>query len=595
MLQERHERFAGEADELEGRFRRISYSRIILTISALALIIYFANDRSAWGIAATLVVYLAVFAIVVKRHNRIKFEKSIARNKSQINQDEIDRIELKLDRFDGGEDYADISHPYSSDLDLFGSHSLFQLINRTATNYGRETISSWMLNASPKEEILDRQKSSEELANDLEWLQDFQALGKVSGDQAKNINLLMKWLGEDDSKEFKLGLHWILTCIVIIIAPLVLVILGMIPFGTLLVPLAINGYLLSRVFKRQKELMELTFEGNKALKGYARLIEKVEQSTFETKLLKELHSSFSTDTFQASKAVFRLNRWLDVLHARANAFFAILNILFMLDFFIIRSLGSWKDKHATIIQTWFKQLAYLEAMVSISSHRLIHPDYSTVIPSGKDYELNAKSLGHPLIHYSDRVNNDVTLQGKGSIVIITGSNMSGKSTFLRTVGVNICLAQMGASVCADQFTFSSFRLYTSMRNADILEENISSFYAELKRLRGLLDLMEGDQSPVMFMIDEVLKGTNSTDRHMGSVSLIKQLSGLNCFGWVSTHDLSLGEMTEKLESVDAMSFNSRVEGEDLIFDYKLSPGLCNSFNASFLMQKMGIEIDENRS
>jgi DNA mismatch repair ATPase MutS len=187
------------------------------------------------------------------------------------------------------------------------------------------------------------------------------------------------------------------------------------------------------------------------------------------------------------------------------------------------------------------------------------------------------------------MNNNFSFAGKGTIVLITGSNMSGKSTFLRTVGINAVLALAGAPVCSEKLTISSFRVFAGMRSRDNLEESISGFYAELKRIRQLIDYITGE-IPVLFLLDEILKGTNSIDRHLGAVSLVHQLSGKNTCGMISTHDLDLARQTMKNRYVQNFSFESSIKGEEIIFDYKLRPGICETFNASILMEKMGIQL-----
>ena len=200
-------------------------------------------------------------------------------------------------------------------------------------------------------------------------------------------------------------------------------------------------------------------------------------------------------------------------------------------------------------------------------------------------------MGHVLLSTEDRICNDFSLIGKGSIVVLTGSNMSGKSTFLRTIGTNAVLALMGSPVCAQELVISPYRIFTSMRTTDSLEENTSSFYAELKRLKQLIQLVEQTQ-PVLFLLDEVLKGTNSRDRHQGAAALIKQLSQKTAAGLVSTHDLALGALSDQMSQVQNFSFNSHMENGRLVFDYQLREGLCKSFNASQLMIQMGIELDD---
>jgi DNA mismatch repair ATPase MutS len=204
--------------------------------------------------------------------------------------------------------------------------------------------------------------------------------------------------------------------------------------------------------------------------------------------------------------------------------------------------------------------------------------------------FSAEEMGHPLIPAGRRISNDFSVEGHGKAIVITGSNMSGKSTFLRTCGINAVLAFAGAPVCASAFTVSHVRLHSSMRISDSLEENISSFYAELRRLRSIISAAENDPK-VFLLLDEILRGTNSDDRYMGSVALIKQITGYGSVALVATHDLRLAGLENELPvAIENYHFDVKVSGEELFFDYKLTPGVCSSFNASLLMKKMGIRV-----
>jgi len=233
----------------------------------------------------------------------------------------------------------------------------------------------------------------------------------------------------------------------------------------------------------------------------------------------------------------------------------------------------------------------LEALCSLAGFSYSNPHY--VYPSIEDEKayIKVRSLGHPLILNQERITNDLDLEKPGSIALVTGSNMSGKSTFLRTVGVNIVLGLCGAPVCAESAEISHVQLFTGMRTEDNLEEHVSSFYAELQRIQSLLKMVDQEETTILFMLDEILKGTNSKDRHKGAAALIRQLSKTNSFGFVSTHDLELGDLQQELSGVKNYSFNSRIEGDEIIFDYTLEEGLCRSFNASKLMEKIGINMD----
>ncbi|MFT6827261.1 MAG: DNA mismatch repair ATPase MutS [Roseivirga sp.] len=267
----------------------------------------------------------------------------------------------------------------------------------------------------------------------------------------------------------------------------------------------------------------------------------------------------------------------------------IFNFLFILDVYWLIRAERWKKRTQEDIGAWFEAIGEIEALNSLGAYHFSNSEFSFPTISETPFDIKATAMGHPMINPLKRVSNDFDFSGKGGICLITGSNMSGKSTFLRTVGVNSVLALMGAPVCAQSMQISKLQVFTSMRTQDDLEESVSSFYAELKRLKQLLGSIN-NELPTLFMVDEVLKGTNSEDRHTGATALIKQLNKAYAFGFVSTHDLTLGTITTELQGIKNYSFNSVIENDDIIFDYTLTPGICKSFNATKLMQKMGIEI-----
>jgi DNA mismatch repair ATPase MutS len=253
-------------------------------------------------------------------------------------------------------------------------------------------------------------------------------------------------------------------------------------------------------------------------------------------------------------------------------------------------LEKWKSGMESTVRKWFDALAEAEVLNSMACFAFANPEYILPETTGADFHYEARELGHPLILAQKRVSNSFFVEGRGKTVVVTGSNMSGKSTFLRTLGINAVLALAGAPVCAASCRISVFQVFTAMRTQDSLEESVSSFYAELKRLRQLIDLLPEGQ-PVFYLLDEILKGTNSNDRHEGAKALIRQLHKHNATGLVSTHDLALGQMGEiSPEYVTNYSFNSEFADGKLYFDYKLREGICQSFNASQLMRQMGIEV-----
>lgn len=266
--------------------------------------------------------------------------------------------------------------------------------------------------------------------------------------------------------------------------------------------------------------------------------------------------------------------------------YALLDIVFILDVHLLLRIEKWKTTYQKHLEQWLNAIHEFEALVSIGTFAHSHSNYSFPEIIDEPFKLGGQKIGHPLIPSHQRVPNDYFIEGKGSVDIITGSNMSGKSTFQRTLGVNMILGNIGAPVCAEKFEMNPVEVFTSMRTKDNLEENTSSFYAELKRIRQLLDLVK--KKRVFFLLDEILKGTNSEDRHLGAVALAKKLNQEQGFGLISTHDLTLGKLEESQTGVRNFSFNSEITGNKINFDYKLTYGPCRSFNASQLMKNLGV-------
>lgn len=592
-FRQRADQFENLAAELNKKDRRLSTARIVFFLVALVGFVFLANEREGGLLLVLLLLFLICFPLLVRYHNRIKAGKVHVGNLKQINLEEIKRLESDLKSFDPGRRYMDASHPYTGDLDVFGDHSLFQLLNRCSTAGGKRRLAAWLQLPAGREEVLQRQEAVNELLQDMDWRQNFQAHGLESEEKEEDTATLLNWISEPAAilrKNMYLAASRIMPMltIVAIIAYFLLDTSGILPVAFILV----NGLILWSTAKIAGETHLKTTKGVGALKAYLGMIKMVEQRSFEAKVNESLRQALFHSNMEASREIKKLQRILDNFDARGNLFYHILNIVLLLDVYWLLKAEQWKTNINVEVEQWFEAINSFEAMVSIAGFAYANPDYTFPQISAQPYVFNGQDLGHCLISEEIRVNNDLAMQGQGAINIITGSNMSGKSTFLRTVGINAVLALMGAPVCARQLTVSEMQIFTSMRTQDSLEESVSSFYAELRRLRQLLEYLKKPERPVMFMLDEILKGTNSQDRHHGAASLIRQLSKLEATGFVSTHDLELGRLEEELPKVKNYSFISTIENDEIYFDYKLHEGICKSFNASKLMAKMGIAVEE---
>lgn len=611
--QEAH--FTTLSNKLDKKYQQLSLIRIVSFIIALILLFYLANARMGWALGALAIIFPILFGVLIMRHKKVKFARDMAHLQKTINQEELLRHDNKLKDFPDGLQYFKPLHSYHLDLDIFGPHSLFQLVNRTATASGEQLLARWLSKPATIEEINARQEAVKELDPQPDWRQRFEAAGRYYKDPDSNTQPLLEWLKTPNrvrnNRFYRVAFYIFPTISMLLLLGFIFLDLNIYFFiGSVIVNFAI----ISRIIPIASQTQQATTHSVKALKAYQALIRQMEDTEFKSPYLQQLQSTFQQHGQKASAEIKELSQVLDGLDARTNQLYFLLNGIFMLDIYWMVRAERWKDNMRADIEHWFEAISQVDVLNSLAGFSYAKADYSfPELISGPQY-IDATALGHPLLPAKNRVTNDFKMQGAGQIILITGSNMAGKSTFLRTVGVNIVLGLMGAPVCASSMRLSPMQVFTSMRTQDSLEESVSSFYAELQRLRQLLKLVNAETAmnsltedmpdtahdlqptpdlteglPVLFMLDEILKGTNSEDRHKGAEALIRQLSRLGASGFVSTHDLALGQMAEQAR-IKNFSFNSDVVGDSIRFRYKLEEGICQSFNASKLMQKMGIDI-----
>ena len=373
------------------------------------------------------------------------------------------------------------------------------------------------------------------------------------------------------------------------------------PFITVLF---INYIILRKVKPIADDIVKTSQENINTLRGYRTLINKIESENFKSKKLCELQSILIKGKYSAFNEINRLCRLLEFSQQRGvkikyiaiggNQLYPLLNSFLLLDIYLIIGIEKWKSKNKAFLKSWAEVVSEFEVINSLAGFCYSNPSYTFPEITEKNNYVHFESLGHPLINSNKRVCNNFHSEGQGDVVMITGSNMGGKSTFLRTVGVNLVLALAGAPCCAKYGQVSNLKLFTSMRTQDNLKEGISSFYAELSRIEKMLKLIESSQN-IFFLLDEMFKGTNSEDRHKGGFSLINQISKLKTSGIIATHDIELAKLSGNKRLVTNYSFNSEIKDNSMIFSYKLHPGICNDFNASELMKKSGIKIISNIS
>ena len=552
-------------------------------IAALAL---WQGGHWAWAAVGAGLLFVAL----IGKQQAARKRRNTQRHLQQINRDELARLELRFERPDTGAHFGTTTHPYATDLDLFGTHSLNRLLNRSRTAEGSRRLADWLLALAPLETSLMRQEAVSEAAKQPDWSQAWEAEAMHHPLAAQQVDALRTWVKQPLIPKLRQGLRWRWLGGVV---PFLLLAwgLGWLPGWVAVLVVGANALLIRWYLAAIQAITEQTYTLGQTLTAYAALLNRLETAPFQARWWEQQRQAVE----QASASVAQLARWFGLLDYRHNVFFAFLiGIPTLWDLHCLAALEDWKQRHKDLLPLWLDALAETEALNSLSGYAFAHPSYVFPQLVGSDeLLLEAEGLGHPLLRSEQRVANDFSLHGLGRTVLVTGSNMSGKSTFLRTLGTNLVLALAGAPVCATRLACSPMRVFTSMRTHDSLEENTSSFYAELKRLRQLLEAAQlPQQPPVLYLLDEILKGTNSADRHRGAQALIRQLHALPASGLVSTHDLVLGEWAEEQPFVENRHFRSDMQEGKLHFDYQLRDGICESFNASELMRLMGIDLPD---
>jgi MutS domain V len=510
----------------------------------------------------------------------------------QINITEMEALAHRFTHLPDGLKYKPHTHAYANDLDIFGNASLFQYINRAISEQGNEMVANWLLSPPLTSTIIERQAAVKELAQEIDWRQQLQAHGMASPITVATQNKIHSWLQQDAAflhKNYWHALRFLLPAISFTILGLHLS--GYIDsnrFYPLILLCLIASFAITKlVMPAYMQLDKIATQ----LSSLSESISWIEQKEFKSTLLQKLKASYAATPPFASEKINRLKKILDRFDLRLNpVVFIPLNTFLFWDLQQILFLEKWRADNKQSIGSWFNSLAEIESLCSLGNLYFNNPDWCFPALVEKEGVLIAEEIGHPLIPKEKSVVNSFSTEGLNQLNLITGSNMAGKSTFLRSCGVNIVLAMMGSAVYSSKFSLSPMQVLSSMRVSDNLEESTSTFYAELKKLKEVIDAVYKNKK-VFLLLDEILRGTNSADRHAGSMALIKQLIKHNAAGIIATHDLELAKLADEFAcKIHNYHFDVQVANDELYFDYKLKRGVCRSMNASILMKKIGIEM-----
>lgn len=583
----------GQLQQVKKQIFRISMLRLALFIAGIAGLYFFYNQTTLLIVCICLT-FLPLF-ILVKIHNRFFIRKEWLETQARIIQEELQALSGDYSSFEDGKEYVNPEHPYSFDLDIFGRRSLFQSINRTCTFFGKVRLAEWLQNhLHEKTSIEKRQEMIREISEHTLFREQFRVAGLVHHGQSSDAEKIQAW---SQSPAQYLHAGWVKTFIwgVPVINSLLLItsLAGWTSFSWLGLSFGIFLVLSFGIIKRATYIQETYGKQLKSLNGYARLIALAKAEEWKSAGMQELMERFNLNGQSPVQALQQLSKELDRLDLRNNQFLYVLlegSIFFQLQE-IVR-IERWKVRYGQHISEWLETVGELDALCSLGTFAYNHPQYTYPELTEKPFCFLATQMGHPLMPASQCVKNDATIPSRPFFLIITGANMAGKSTYLRTIGVNYLLACIGAPVCCERLKLHPNQLITSLRTSDSLSDNESYFFAELKRLKRIIDLLNQGQQ-LFIILDEILKGTNSMDKQKGSFDLIRQFVQLKANGIIATHDLLLGSLIKQFpEEIRNYCFEADIKDNELTFSYKLREGVAQNMNACFLMKKMGIILQE---
>lgn len=587
LYQKFFDQFAAKFHLLRKKYRIVGTIRLVVVLAIIYLFYKFLSTEQSsylWVVLGLIVFFVILMRIHMSMSWKMRYQQALM----ELNEEEIAFLKDHKTAFDDGKEFLETQHPYTYDLDIFGSKSLFQFLNRTRSHIGKLQLANLLNKVLPANEILENQEAVKELSTQIEWRQDISALSKMAPIQSREYERIKMWA--NSNMETLSTWRSVLSFVV----PVMLLISIL---GTWLLEQQFWGYLVSLFFtvnlilatSKTRDIQKEIIGADKiheTINNYSTIIRKIEKSEFKGAKLQRYIEVFSNGDRKASRELKELSDYFEKINTIANVFvMVVFNGFFQYHIHVLQGLLKWKKQHAGFVPIWLDAIGEIEALNALANYSYNNRGYC--FPSvNTEAKMTFKDLGHPLINASKRVTNDIDFSNQ-RFVILTGSNMSGKSTFLRTVGINLVLAGIGAPICSSKASFFPMPIFVSMRLEDSLSDSESYFYAEVKRLKLIVESVK--EQPCFVLLDEILRGTNSDDKQSGTIGVILKLINDQTFGMIATHDLEVCEITKDHPTIlTNKCFEVEMHDDELFFDYKIHDGICKNKNATFIMKKMGI-------
>jgi len=574
--------FEKQIEALNKQLFTFSILRLLIFLGTIVAI-YFAFVDAKYVIGV-LCVGIPLFLYLVSKYTNLKHQKSKLEALKEINAVELQVLNRDYSNLPNGKEYADDIHYFSQDIDLFGEGSFYQVSNRTKLAEGSLLLAD-IYKENSINEIKEKQEAIAEIAEKVDWRQEFSAMAALTKTET-STRTIATWL-----KNYKFFVPKAMKFIpsvfsIISVTIFIAYFLDYLPESVLITWLVLGMVIVGLFTKKVTNLGQSASKMKSTFDQYNQLLAMIEETEFTSNLLKRQKANILSNGEQNSKVLKKFASLLSNLDRNNN----LLYLIFANGFFLrlltdCLAVEKWIEEHGKSVETWFNTIAFFDAYNSLGNFAFNHPNFTYPTITDDEVVLNSKNAGHPLLDPKKSILNDITIEG-GQFFIITGANMAGKSTFLRTVSLQIMMANVGLPVCAQEVSYSPIKLITSMRTTDSLTDDESYFFSELKRLRYIVDEIQVDR--YFIVLDEILKGTNSTDKALGSRKFVERLVKSKSTGIIATHDLSLCEVANEYNAVKNHYFDAEIIDNELHFDYTFKDGICQNMNASFLLKKMGI-------
>jgi hypothetical protein len=583
--QSRVSEWSRRADVFEKSHSRMGNFRVFFLFGVLALAAVLCRSADSWGIV--LMILLLGLLLTGIWHIRIENARSAARRGIRFYQAGLERLDgTWLGKGSPGTEFLDSHHPFAADLDIFGVGSLFELVNAAHTQIGRTTLAAWLLEPASLQEIVARQEAIKEMSPKVDFRE---RLGFLAAEAQTWIptESLISWARQPRSLKsnvVRVAAFWLPWL------NLVLLIVGQWPWCLLI--LAVQNSVARFYRRRVQNVTRTVGVVQHDLKCLASMFEYLEAENFKSERLRRVDAGDRSGGLCASEAIQRLATLYSWIASRGNPLIAVISGWFLLETQVAFAVEAWRARFGTMVEPWLRRLGEIEALSSLAGYAFEHPadPFPEILPPSAPAQIQAEGLKHPLLVEAKCVGNDVSLGPNCRLMVISGSNMSGKSTYLRTLGVNLALVLAGAPVRARRFRMTHLRIGASIRTLDSIQEGTSRFYAEITRLGQIVKLAE-QGTPLVFLLDEILGGTNSHDRRIGAGCVARALVERGALGLITTHDLALAQIAEEIQPPGAnYHFEDQILNGKMSFDYHLRPGVVEKSNALELMRLVGLDV-----